>query len=248
MPVGPRSLCPRCGGQRFERVSETESRCAKCGLGRRTARLVFRSGASDRPEARRQLGALSDGELYRRAGFAAVGLDDRWGGLRLLGGYSRHGELTHSLKLVHGDPFDRAGPLVRIETIHPPPGAPDPALDRGIMRRLLVRRLLGALVRSGQELDPEVRAAAFRPLRAEDRDGAAPWGRRPVTVDDRPVELRMLEHGTRWVGLVDLPDRLVGLDAAGWPAERTGLRSVGPDGLAAYEEGSGLLARRRPPR
>jgi hypothetical protein len=219
-------------------------RCAECGLGHRTEPLTFGSDTSDRHEEQRRLQALSDIGFYRKAGFDPFGLDDRWTGLRSLGGYGRAGEVTHTLKLTHGDPFDATAPLVRVRTVHPQPRTNDPALERAVLRRHLVRHLVGALWRSTQVLDPEVREAAFLPPPGVPRDAAGPWSRARVTVDDQLIELRLLEHEMRWVGLVELPDVLVGLDVTGWPAEETGLRTVSAEGLAPYEEGSRFLRER----
>jgi hypothetical protein len=155
--------------------------------------------------------------------------------------------VTHTLKLTHGDPFDATAPLVRVRTVHPQPRTNDLALERAVLRRHLVRHLVGALWRSTQVLDREIREAASLPPPGEARDVADPWNRGRVTVDDQQAELRLLEHDLGWVGLVELPDVLVGLDVTGWPAEETGLRTVSAEGLAPYEEGSRFLRERGRP-
>lgn len=242
-----RVLCPRCGSPRFEEVSKTELRCAECGLGRRTVPATFGSATPEGDEAPGRLQALSDTGFYREAGFDPFGLDDRWNGLRSLGGWGRAGEVTHTLKLTHGDPFEATSPLVRVRTVHPRPQTNQPALERGVLSKNLVRHLVGALWRSTQALDPEVRGAAFPPPPGQPGDVAEPWSRARLTVDDQQVELRFLERGSRWVGLVELPEVLVGLDVTGWPREQTGLRTVTADGFAPYEEGSRFLRERGRP-
>jgi len=182
--------------------------------------------------------------VFRRAGFDPLGLDHQWTGLRSIGGHGASGEVIHSLTLTHGDPYNEALPLVRVETVLPRPVQGDLTADRAIERWSLVRRLVGAFWRSTHVLDPEIRGAAFAPG-AMAGDPTAPWDQVTIRVDDVAVDLRVLEHEMTWVGVAERPDVLIGIEARLWPADRTGLRTVSNASLTAYEEGSRDLKNRR---
>jgi hypothetical protein len=109
-----RALSPRCGSYRYERITETDSRCAECGLGRRSQPLGAwgpppgappRVPSPDEARLRLQMQRMMESadSPFRDATFEPFGLDDQWTGLRSIGGQGSSNGVTTSITLAHGD-------------------------------------------------------------------------------------------------------------------------------------------------
>jgi hypothetical protein len=243
-------LCPRCGSATYERVSETESRCSECGLGRASVPLrveldgrseVGATSHEDEPDViveaqRRMTGTFAD------ASFSPCGLDERWKGTRWFGGSGSSDGVVTSLELAHGDdPWDEASPQVRVEVRLPrrvfERNEPNVEIERAVLAREQVSRFWMA---TGM-LDPEVRAAAFS-TGAGQGDRMAPWADAEIAIDRTSVAFRRLGDDRYWLAQAPYGRLLVGIESQGWPVESTGLVTI--EDLAPYIEGSDLIAAR----
>lgn len=246
--VGRESLCPRCGTSEYERISDTESRCANCGLGRTQSTLrvqpVEPGPLTHEQDLMRRLDerAGQRQHAFSNAGFFPLGLDRQWSGARWVGGWGTSGAEITDLTLAHGDdPFDQTQPQVRIVTCRPRligGTVRDPALEWV----LLARTQLQYLHQRAGPLPDDIRLAAFD---GEGRaaDPTAPWGTETRSVDGESVNLKTFAMDGDWVGLARYKDLLVGIDAHDWPLAATDLIEVAD--FAVYEAGSRELESRR---
>jgi len=181
---------------------------------------------------------------FGEASFQPFGLDDQWTGLRSIGGSGTSDGAISSLTLTHGDPYDETGPLVRVTTVSHRHVHGDPAVDRAIERSLLVRQLVGFMWRTTGNIDPEVRAAAFDPGRTPP-DPTAPWEPVTIPIDGDPTGGHLLEQDNAWVALTERDGLLVAIEGQRWPRASLGLRTVDPDALQEYVQGSALIRNQR---
>jgi len=181
---------------------------------------------------------------FRDASFKPLGLDDQWTGLRSIGGSGTSDGVIHSLTLTHGDPYDESRALVRVTTDSPRHVHGDPAVDRDIERSLLVRQLAGFIWRTTGIIDPEVRAAAFNPGRTPP-DPTAPWEPISIPIDAEQTDGHLLEQDNAWVALTERDGHLVAIEGQRWPWLSLGLRTVDPDTLQEYVQGSALIRNQR---
>jgi ribosomal protein L37E len=243
-------LCPRCGSAIYERVSETESRCSECGLGRTSVPLHVehhersRVGATSHEDEadvfvevrQRMTGAFAD------ASFSPCGLDARWKGTRWFGGSGSSDGVVTSLELAHGeDPWDEASTQVRVEVRLPRRVFDDDEANVEIERADLAREHVSRFWMATGTLDPDVRAAAF-PTEAVQGEWMAPWADAEIAIDGTSVAFRRLGDDGYWLAQAPHGRLLVGIESRGWPVESTGLVTM--EDLAPYIEGSDLIAAR----
>jgi hypothetical protein len=181
---------------------------------------------------------------FREASFKPFGLDDHWTGVRSIGGSGTSDEVIRSLTLTHGDPYDESSALVRVTTVSPRHVHGDPPPGRAIERSFLVRQLVGFIWRATGVIDPDVRAAAFDPGRTPP-DPTAPWEPVTIPMDGDPTDGHLLEQDDAWVGLTERDGVLVAIEAQRWPRSGLGLRTVDPDALPEYVQGSAVIRKRR---
>ncbi len=193
--------------------------------------------------------AANQGSMFLEAPFDYFGLDDQWQGLRWIGGSGTSDGQVHHLLLGHGDdPFDPDVPVVRVDTRVAPPVLGDLESDFAMERFNFTRQQIGDFWRATGVLQPEIRAAAFTPGQVA-QDPTGPWESETIPIDGTDTTVAVLRHGDVWVGQAQRADRLIGVDAHGWPARRTGLVTVGARTLDEYTRGSDeLWSRRRPER
>jgi hypothetical protein len=183
---------------------------------------------------------------FQEAAFAFFGLDDRWVGLRWLGGHGRSNGLLHRLTLGHGDaPWDMTAARVNVQTRLPRPVHNDPETDLAIERHTLTREQVGIIWQATGDLPAELRAAAFQPGEPA-ADPTAPWEHIELPIDGRSCPFKLYSVHHTWVAQGQRGDALIAIDAHGWPAEPTGLLSVDQDRLRAYEDGSRQIRQARP--
>src|SRR5258707_11821981 len=105
--MGREPLCPRCGSSNYERLSDRESRCAECGLGRSHGTLMAVAAAPAQPpspemeariRAQAEQRAAESERVFASAGFAPYALDEQWTGLRWVGG---HGASNGNVDRLH---------------------------------------------------------------------------------------------------------------------------------------------------
>jgi len=243
-------LCPRCGSATYQRVSETESMCSECGLGRTSVPLRIEH------HARAEAGATShedESDVFAEhrqriigpfadASFSPCGLDGRWTGTRWFGGSGSSDGVVTSLELAHGeDPWDEASTQVRVEVRLPRRVFEDDEADVEIERADLAREQVSRFWMATGTLDPEVRAAAF-PTGAVQGDSMAPWAEAEIAIDGTSVAFRCLADDGYWLAQAPHGRLLVGIESRGWPVELTGLVTI--EDLAPYVEGSDLIAAR----
>jgi hypothetical protein len=243
-------LCPQCGSAIFERVSETESRCSECGLGRTSVPLrvedpglseVGATSHEDQPDVsaeirQRMTGAFAD------ASFSPCGLDARWNGTRWFGGNGSSDGVVTSLELAHGDdPWDEAATQVRVEVKLPRRGFDGDEANVEIERALLARDQVSRFWMATGTLDPEVRAAAFS-TGAVPGEWTAPWADAEIAIEGTSVAFRHLGDERYWLAQATHGRLLVAIESRGWPIESTGLVTI--EDLTPYIEGSVLIAAR----
>ena len=90
-------------------------------------------------------------------------------------------------------------------------------------------------------LSEELRRATF-PSTPTEGDPTAPWREVILPVDEKPMTFRILIHADCWVAQSRLGDTIVGIEAVGWPIERTGIVAIAD--LAEYEAGSREIGQR----
>jgi hypothetical protein len=250
MPADREPLCPRCGAGTYERVSETESRCSECGLGRTSVPLrvehvepseTAATSDNDEPDAlaevrQRMRGAFAD------SSFSPCGLDARWTGTRWFGGSGSSDGVVTSLELAHGeDPWDEASTQVRVEVRLPRKVFEDHEANAEIEQAELTREQVSRFWMASGRLDPEVRAAAF-PTGAAHGDVTAPWADAEIAIDGTRVAFRRLGDHGYWLAQASHGRLLVGIESRAWPVESTGLVTI--EDLTPYIEGSNLIALR----
>jgi hypothetical protein len=250
MRVEREPLCPRCGSATYQRVSETESRCSECGLGRTSVPLQVELHAQSEPgatspedephalvEARKRMH-----DAFADASFSPCGLDARWAGTRWFGGSGRADGVVTSLELAHGeDPWDEESMQVRVEVRLPRRVFEDDAANVEIERADLAREQVSRFWMTTGTLDPDVRAAAFPPG-AVQGDSMAPWADAEIAIDGTSVAFRRLGDDGYWLAQAPYGRLLVGLESRGWPVGSTGLVTI--EDLAPYVAGAGLIAAR----
>jgi hypothetical protein len=230
-------------------LSETESACADCGLGRR--RGTLRVSRSSRTSAdRAQFDADAEGRLldaqhvFTSAAFLPCGLDDQWRGLRWFGGHGSADGHGTRLELAHGDaPWDSSESQVRVgvETVRPVTGRPE--TDRFVHLHLAARTLIQHFWHTTGVLSDSVRRAAF-PSDGQAADALAPWEHVPLTIDGGSVEFRVLAHDQYWVALAERPELIISVQATRWPLDKTALVTVADFGR--YVTGARQLRERWP--
>jgi hypothetical protein len=185
---------------------------------------------------------------FTEASFDAYGLDERWTGLRWVGGSGRSDHVAHRLTLAHGDdPYDPTRPLVRVETRLPTVVHADPQQNLVLEHWTLTRQQVGSFWHVTGTLPPELRAAAFEPDEIP-ADPTGPWDPVELAIDAKPVEFRVLLHEQTWVAQGQRGNLFVGIAAQGWALDDTGLVTVGAEDLLAYERGSQQITALRPGR
>ncbi len=235
----PAHLCPQCGSS-VERIqiSATESRCAECGVGGTSARLVAISDPANpvaREEGLRRLLAMEGqrDQAFVDRPFPVYGLGRGWTGLRSFTGWGRSDGVTTSLSLAFGDPSDEEAPLVRIETSER--RTAHPSAHRFSIARSLVMQHFGRL---GPLPDP-VRAAAF-PKHGQGDFGTDPtglWDDATIPVESMPRPAKVLAaNAETWIALLDVDELLVAIGARRYPLDSVGLVEV--TDFAVYAEGS----------
>jgi len=174
--------------------------------------------------------------VFVEAGFAPIGLDEQWTGLRWFGGSgTSNGVVTH-LELAHGDnPFDRSEPQVRVRATM----AVD--LPFPLVRWTVARSLLQHFWRETGVLADDVRRAAF-PRETREGDPTEPWDARALRLDGEPTEFRVLASDDCWVALAATDNMVVSVQARDWPMQRTGLAKIGD--LGPYVDGTIEIGRR----
>jgi hypothetical protein len=209
-----------------EIVAPGQGRCRECGQGSSFTPLTARTSRTVEPapqEVARAQDAISrrQAEQLERASFDSHGLDERWTGLRWIGGWGGSSGETTNLELAHGDhPFDPNEPQVRVATRQP-------ANDRGraFTWADLAQQHVNAMWEETGILSDDLRRAAF-PLEFTGRDPTEPWDAADIAVDDAPVRFRVLAAGDRWYAQAHHSDVVLSITAGQWPIERTGLVSV----------------------
>lgn len=237
-------LCPRCGSAIYQRVSETDSRCSECGLGRTSVPLRLESqgwsqvdatSAEDEADASVEFRQRMHGS-FADASFSPYGLDARWEGTRWFGGSGSSDGVVTSLELAHGeDPWDEASTQVRVEVRLRRRVFEDDDADAGIERALLARDQVSRFWMATGTLDPQVRAAAF-PTGAVRGEFTAPWADTEIAIDGTSVAFRRLGDDGYWLAQAPHGGLLFGIESRGWPVESTGLVTI--EDLAPYIEGS----------
>ena len=171
--------------------------------------------------------------VFERAQFAPYGLDDRWTGLRAIGGRAESNGYVSSLTLAHGDDvWDPSMPQVRVETSLI--GSED-----------IARSLVHEFWHETGVLSDEVRRAVFA-FDGGSVDPFEPWNAIEVPVDDVAVEFHMLVHDDYWVAGGFTAHVAISLRSRRWPVEQTGIVTI--TDVRPYLDGSVELARRWRPR
>lgn len=199
----------------LEPGGSAEGACPECGLGftsslysTRHRRLLGRWWARRRGQRQLRSNAAQRDDALRQRSFPIYGLDDQWTGRRWAGGWGGSAGRVDRIDLAHGDAYDEAAPLVRIETVtlqHDPVG---------MKEAMAAQELAQHLWREGGDHDA-VRPAFTSP------DPTASWADLALPVDGRPTAFRFLATGASWVALGRVGDCLVAIQA----------RHVDPDGM-----------------
>jgi hypothetical protein len=236
--------CPRCGCTTYDRVSDRESRCHDCGLGRTSTALVVRASGprseAEQAQVDRFLRQHADPHAaFDDATFAPFALDERWGGTRWFGGSGYTGDQISHLSLAHGEaPWDDDSPQIRVDTHIPQPFRDDREESiRGELATIARHQVNDLWMKTGT-MTPEVRAAAF-PVATPPGEPTAPWEKIVLAVDETPIQFNTLGHDTYWVAHARYDDLIIAISASHWPATSTGLVTV--DDLAPYAEGSEII-------
>jgi hypothetical protein len=138
--------------------------------------------------------------VLRRRTFPIYGLDARWTGRRWAGGWGSSAGKVDRIDLAHGDAYDEAAPLVRIETLtleHDPVGMQETTAAQTLAQHLWLE---------GGDHD------AVRPTFSSP-DPTASWGELTLTVDGRRSAFRFLTGGSSWVALGRVGDGIVAVEA-----------------------------------
>ncbi len=204
----PGALCYRCGAVLPDlgpaSDDPVEGECPECGSGYSTGRILraYRRPFGSRLLRRRMRPAveyLPPEVLARRdeavasCTFPVYGLDSTWTGRRWMGGWGGSGG---RLELAHGDVWDEAAPLVRIET-RPPTGRPS---ELGIVAKSLAQRLW----REGARHE-DVRGSFSA-------DPTESWAVVEFVVDGEPVPFRRLSSAPAqpyWAAVGHINNQLV---------------------------------------
>ena len=249
-------LCPRCGSSDYTQISETQSRCTECGLGRTTQPLRAQvasppdQAALQRAQATRHLDEIHAKTLrsFTDATFPFYGLDQQWQGRRWIAGAGSSNGLVHHLTLGHGDtPWDLTQPQLRVQTRKPRPVfRDDPRQDLARECIALTREQVGKLWYDTGSLPPNIRAAAFDQSPVPS-DPTGPWGRVGLTIDATTVAFRTLNRDETSFAQAEHLGLLLGIESQAWPLNDTRLTTITLADLRAYEQGSKENRSRRPP-
>jgi hypothetical protein len=237
-------LCSRCGSPTYEIVAKGQGRCSECGLG-----MTFSSGEAAFSPAILSAGAtptheqLAENDRWLRAElqrdfdelasavFAAHGLDDRWSGLRWLGGRGGFDGVLTYIQLAHGNSIgDTAATQIRVGT-----RVPGTAEIPNLGWYETAQHHVAELWRRTGKLSEDVRRAAF-PMSPARGDPTAPWGEALLPIDEKPVTFRVLAEADFWVAQARHGEAIVSIEAVAWPIEQTGIVAV--QDLTEYESGS----------
>jgi hypothetical protein len=242
-------MCHRCGGTEREEIDDSHARCAECGEELSFSRLVLMSDddTARTPQEQAQLDRLvaemrrRPDERFEARPFPVYGLDDRWTGLRFIGGSGSSDGETTLLGLAHGDPVDPDAPHVRVDTSRPQRIGRTTRREPRLDRMFLAKNLAGHLWRETGVLRDDVRAAAFAldegsPFSV---DPVGPWDRVTLPVDGVAVVFRVLVEGDHWVAVGEVDGRFVAITARHWPTIETVLVAI--EDFAPYYEGSAAL-------
>jgi hypothetical protein len=174
---------------------------------------------------------------FERASFDPHALDERWEGLRWIGGWGGSNGETTQLELGHGEnPYDPKEPQVRVATHHAP-NENGQAMAWGNLAQEHVNLLWNAT----GTLDAEVRSAAY-PLAYSGRDPTEPWDTVLIPLDRAEIQFRVLSARGHWFAQARHRDFVISVTASLWPVDRTGLVSVSD--VSEYIVGSDEMRRR----
>jgi hypothetical protein len=246
------SLCSRCGGHQWEYVSDTQSQCAECGLGRTHSKLTsYRATTSGAELSAAQLARADDaGErraedaalAFVAAGFDAYGLDERWTAFRFFGGHGSSDGRICTLTLGHCDvPGEPDAQDIRVETCRIDTRAGDTARATSATVFSFTRSQLYQFWNETGVLPEDVRHAAFL-AQGPDVDRTAPWSTVQLPVDDEATPFRVLAHEHFWVAQAVCSGVVIGVRARHWNIVDTGLVTVRDTG--PYAEGTRTMHRR----
>jgi hypothetical protein len=163
-------------------------------------------------------------DVLRRTPFPIYGLDGRWTGRRWQGGSGRSDGEVDRIELGHGDPWDDAAPLVRVETL-----------------RIRKERERMTEVSAAQELaevlwhegaDHSVVRGAFT------SDPTGSWSELTLPVNGEGTSFRRLAAGPWWVALGRVQDVYVAVKARGVDDAGIGLVAVDDPGPYLSDDGS----------
>jgi hypothetical protein len=150
----------------------------------------------------------------RRRTFPIFGLDRRWKGLRWAGGWGSSGdEITH-INLAHGDPYDPAAVVVRIESW--PLAGPMAAMTVANSAQGLAEHLWE---------EGDAPHDLVRPTWTSD-DPTEIWNTLELPVDGSPVAFRTLRSGVHWVALGTIGGTLVTIEARHIDPDTVGLVTI----------------------
>jgi hypothetical protein len=128
--------------------------------------------------------------------FPVYGLDHRWQGRRWVGGWGSSGDVVIRIDLAHGDAWDDASPLVRVEAVAAPTG--DGSAGRAgaaLHVAMTAQQLAQHLFRESGEYSDEIRES----FRSADPTGS--WQEMTLDLDGHPTSFRSLTAGSSWVAL-----------------------------------------------
>jgi hypothetical protein len=237
-------LCNLCGSPLVpEIVAPGRGRCVECGHGFTFTTLTATAPPRTSSADRRLMAAEDRGrtrrtrEAFELAPFEPHALDERWKGLRWIGGWGGSDSETSHLELGHGDdPFDPELPQVRVGT-HA--AADDNA--RAFVWGDLAQQHVNARWSATGVLEDELRRAAY-PREFTGRDPTEPWSAVEIAIDGRAVQFRVLTARHSWYAQAHHGDVVVAITAGRWPVERTGLVSIFD--VSEYFAGAEAMRRR----
>ena len=227
-PPIPPHLCSLCGAITEPLAPAQDGRgggsCPDCGLGYSTVvTAVFTRETSgplrpgpDQPgrQHSRDDHRARQADILRRRAFPIFGLDQRWDGLRWVGGWGSSGdEITH-IGLAHGDPYDPAAALVRIDTW--PLAGPMAAMTVANAAQGLARHLWD---------EGGAPHGLVRPTWTSD-DPTETWNTLELAIDGAPMTFRTLGSGALWVALARIGNKLVAIEVRHIDPDNVGLVTI----------------------
>jgi hypothetical protein len=169
--------------------------------------------------------------LLDGASFVPLGLDEQWTGHRWFGGWNDSDGRVTRFELAHGNnPLDANAALVRVAVRSQGDAAGAQEFESFMVAQELVQHFWAET----GTLPEAVRRAAF-PWQISVSDPVAPWDHAAITINEAPVEFRVLTHDSCWVALARYRGALVSVQARKWPIATTGLVSM--TNLTHYYDG-----------